>query len=226
MNYWEIFKKGIFEMNPIFRLALSLCPALAVTSTVFNAFGMGMCVLVVITANNVVVSIIKKLVNPKVRVPVFITIIATIVTLIILTLEAYFPAVYRELGLYLELIVVFAIILARAEVFAMKNGVIPSFFDGLGMGAGFTVAMLFIGVVRELFGTGMLLGGTSLAFHVFPESYNGPMIMILAPGAFLAIGLMIGMFNVIGEYQDKQAAKAKAQAKASQQLAVQRSEAV
>jgi len=128
MNYWEIFKKGIFEMNPIFRLALSLCPALAVTSTVFNALGMGLSVLVVITANNVVVSIVKKFVNPKVRVPVFITIIATIVTLIILILEAYFPAVYRELGLYLELIVVFAIILARAEVFAMKNGVVPSIF--------------------------------------------------------------------------------------------------
>ncbi|WP_371368562.1 Ion-translocating oxidoreductase complex subunit E [Sporomusa rhizae] len=220
MNYWQIFKKGIFEMNPIFRLALSLCPALAVTSTVFNALGMGLCVMAVITANNITVSIVKNFVNPKVRVPVFITIIATIVTLIILTLEAYFPAVYRELGLYLELIVVFAIILARAEVFAMKNGVIPSAIDGLGMGAGFTLAMLFIGAVRELFGTGMLLGGTSMAMQVFPTSYDGPMIMILAPGAFLVIGLMIGMFNVIGEYQDRQA-----EAKASQN-AVQRSEAV
>lgn len=220
MNYWQIFKKGIFEMNPIFRLALSLCPALAVTSTVFNALGMGLCVMAVITANNITVSIVKNFVNPKVRVPVFITIIATIVTLIILTLEAYFPAVYRELGLYLELIVVFAIILARAEVFAMKNGVIPSAIDGLGMGAGFTLAMLFIGAVRELFGTGMLLGGTSMAMQVFPTSYDGPMIMILAPGAFLVIGLMIGMFNVIGEYQDRQA-----EAKTSQN-AVQRSEAV
>ncbi len=220
MNYWQIFKKGIFEMNPIFRLALSLCPALAVTSTVFNALGMGLCVMAVITANNITVSIVKNFVNPKVRVPVFITIIATIVTLIILTLEAYFPAVYKELGLYLELIVVFAIILARAEVFAMKNGVIPSAIDGLGMGAGFTLAMLFIGAIRELFGTGMLLGGTSMAMQVFPTSYDGPMIMILAPGAFLVIGLMIGMFNVIGEYQDRQA-----EAKASQN-AVQRSEAV
>ena len=117
----------------------------------------------------------------------------------------------------------FAIILARAEVFAMKNGVVASAIDGLGMGAGFAVAMLFIGAVRELFGTGTLLGGTEFAMQVFPQSYDGPMIMILAPGAFLVIGLMIGMFNVIGEYQDKQAA---AKAKASQQLAVQRSEAV
>lgn len=222
MNYWDIFKKGIFEMNPIFRLALSLCPALAVTSTVFNALGMGMCVLLVITANNIVVAIVKKLVNPKVRVPMFITIIATIVTLIILILEAYFPAVYKELGLYLELVVVFAIILARAEVFAMKNGVVASAFDGLGMGAGFALAMLFIGAFRELFGTGAILSGTSMVTQVFPPSYDGPMIIILAPGAFIVIGLMIGLFNVIGEYQDKQAAKAKAAA----QLTVQRSEAV
>lgn len=223
MNYWEIFKKGIFEMNPIFCLALSLCPALAVTSTVFNALGMGISVLVVITANNVVVSIVKKLVNPKVRVPVFITIIATIVTLIVLILEAYFPAVYKELGLYLELIVVFAIILARAEVFAMKNSVIPSFFDGLGMGAGFALAMLLIGVIRELLGTGAVLGGTAAAIQVFPPDYNGPMIMILAPGAFLLIGIMIGLFNVIGEYKDKQV---QLKAKASRTPALQRSEAV
>lgn len=216
MNYWEIFKKGIFEMNPIFRLALSLCPALAVTSTVFNAIGMGLSVLVVITVNNMVVSLVKNFVNPKVRVPVFITIIATIVTLIQLILEAYFPAVNAALGLYLELIVVFAIILARAEVFAMKNDVVPSMFDGLGMGAGFALAMVMIGAIRELLGPGTILG-----FQVMPAAYNGPLIMILAPGAFMVIGLLIGMFNVLGEYQDKQAA---AQRKTAQ-LAMQRSEA-
>jgi Na+-translocating ferredoxin:NAD+ oxidoreductase subunit E len=216
MNYWEIFKKGIFEMNPIFRLALSLCPALAVTSTVFNAIGMGLSVLVVITANNMVVSLVKNFVNPKVRVPVFITIIATIVTLIQLTLEAYFPAVNQALGLYLELIVVFAIILARAEVFAMKNSIIPSMFDGLGMGAGFALAMVLVGAIREILGPGTFLG-----FQVMPAAYNGPLIMILAPGAFMVIGLLIGMFNVMGEYQDKQA---EAKRKATQ-LTVQRGEA-
>jgi electron transport complex protein RnfE len=216
MNYWEIFKKGIFEMNPIFRLALSLCPALAVTSTVFNALGMGLCVMAVITANNVVVSLIKNFVNPKVRVPVFITIIATIVTLTQLILEAYFPAVNKELGLYLELVVVFAIILARAEVFAMKNPVLPSAIDGLGMGAGFALAMVLVGAVREVLGSGTFLG-----FPVMPASYDGPLIMILAPGAFLVIGLMIGTFNIIGEYQDKQAeAKRK-----TTQVALQRGEA-
>lgn len=217
MSYWDIFKKGIFEMNPIFRLALSLCPALAVTSTVFNALGMGICVLVVITANNMVVSLVKNFVNPKVRVPVFITIIATIVTLIQLILEAYFPELNKELGLYLELVVVFAIILARAEVFAMKNSIIPSMFDGLGMGAGFALAMVAVGAIREVLGPGTFFG-----FQVLPASYDGPLIMILAPGAFLVIGLLIGMFNVIGEYQDKQAALKNKQAA---QLAVQRGEA-
>jgi Na+-translocating ferredoxin:NAD+ oxidoreductase subunit E len=217
MNYWEIFKKGIFEMNPIFRLALSLCPALAVTSTVFNALGMGLSVLVVITANNMIVSLVKDYVNPKVRVPVFITIIATIVTLIQLTLEAYFPDVNQALGLYLELIVVFAIILARAEVFAMKNAVIPSMLDGLGMGAGFALAMVLVGAIREVLGSGTFLGSP-----VLPASYDGPLIMILAPGAFLVIGLLIGMFNVIGEYQDKQA---EVRRKMTAQPALQRREA-
>lgn len=215
-NYWEIFKKGIFEMNPIFRLALSLCPALAVTSNVFSSLGMGIVVLFVITANNVAVSLVRNHVNPKVRVPVFITIIATIVTLIQLILEGYFPAINKELGLYLELVVVFAIILARAEVFAMKNTLVPSFFDGLGMGVGFAVAMLAVGAVRELLGPGTFLG-----YQVLPSFYDGPLIMILAPGAFMVIGLMIGTFNVIGEYQDKQAELKRKAA----QLTVQRSEA-
>jgi electron transport complex protein RnfE len=218
MNYWEIFKKGIFEMNPIFRLALSLCPALAVTSNVFNALGMGVVVMFVITANNVAVSLARNYVNPKVRVPVFITIIATIVTLTQLILEGYFPAVNKELGLYLELVVVFAIILARAEVFATKNTVVPSFFDGFGMGVGFAVAMVTIGAVRELLGPGTFLG-----HQVLPAAYDGPMIMILAPGAFLVIGLMIGMFNVIGEYQDKRAARKRKMA--TIEFAAQRSEA-
>lgn len=221
MNYWEIFKKGIFEMNPIFRLALSLCPALAVTSTVYTAMGMGFCVMFVITINNMVVSLVKNYVNPKVRVPVIITSIATIVTLITLILEAYQPDLNRELGLYLELVVVFAIILARAEVFAMKNRILPSAVDGLGMGAGFLVAMLFIGAFRELFGTGAILSGTKYVMQILPQSYDGPLIIILAPGAFLVIGLMIGMFNIIGEYQDKQAA---AKAKAASQFAIQRGE--
>ena len=198
MNLWQIFYKGLFEQNPIFRLALSLCPALAVTSTTSNALAMGLSVLFVITANNVVVSLFRKLVNPKVRVPVYITSIATIVTVVQLVLEAYFPVLFKELSIYLALIVVFAIILARAEVFAAKNTLVPSFFDGLGMGAGFAGAMVLIGMIRELFGSGSIFG-----FTIFGEWYNPALIMILPPGGFILIGLMIGGFNLYSEYKAK-----------------------
>jgi electron transport complex protein RnfE len=204
MKLWDIFYKGLFEQNPIFRLALSLCPALAVTSTTLNALAMGLSVLVVISLNNVVVSLFRHWVNPKVRVPVYITSIATIVTLVQLILQAYAPLVYKELSIYLALIVVFAIILARAEVFAAKNTVVPSFFDGLGMGAGFTLAMVFIGIIRELFGTGAILG-----YQILGSWYNPALIMILPPGGFILIGLLIASFNIIGQYQNKaKAAKA------------------
>jgi len=198
VSLWKIFYKGIFEQNPIFRLALSLCPALAVTSTVQNGLAMGLSVLFVITANNTVVSIFRRFINPTVRVPVFITIIATLVTVVQLVLAAYFPDLSKALGIYLALVVVFAIILARAEVFAMKNSVIPSFFDGLGMGTGFLCAMVLIGVIRELFGSGSILG-----LQIFGAWYNPALIFILPPGGFLVIGLLIGLFNLIGEAQDR-----------------------
>lgn len=224
MNLWQIFYKGLFEQNPIFRLALSLCPALAVTSTVTNALAMGLSVMFVITANNVVVSIFRNFVNPKVRVPVYITSIATIVTVVQLVLEAYFPVLFKELSIYLALIVVFAIILARAEVFAAKNTVVPSFFDGLGMGSGFAGAMVLIGVIRELFGSGTIFGLTVLG-----EWYNPVLIMVLPPGGFILIGLLIAGFNLAGEYQDKvKAAKDKnaaVNAAMPAQAAVQRGEA-
>lgn len=189
---WKIFKKGIFAENPIFVLALSLCPALAVTTSVANALTMGLSVMFVITANNTVVSLTRKLVNPKVRVPIYIISIATIVTVVQLMLQAYFPILYKALGIYLQLIVVFAIILARAEVFASKNKVIPSFFDGLGMGFGFALAMVSIGVVRELLGSGTLLG-----VKVMGDFYSPALIMILPPGAFILIGYMVAGYKII-----------------------------
>jgi len=198
VSLWKIFYKGLFEQNPIFRLALSLCPALAVTSTVQNGLAMGLSVLFVITANNTVVSIFRRFINPTVRVPVFITIIATLVTVVQLVLAAYFPDLSKALGIYLALVVVFAIILARAEVFAMKNSVIPSFFDGLGMGTGFAGAMVLIGVIRELFGSGSILG-----MQVFGAWYNPALIVILPPGGFLVIGLLIGIFNLLEESQTR-----------------------
>ena len=183
---WNIFSKGLVAENPIFILALSLCPALAVTTNVLNGLTMGLTVTFVITTNNVVVSIVRNWVNPKVRVPVYITSIATIVTVAQLVLQAYFPELYKALGIYLALVVVFAIILARAEVYASKHGVVKSFADGFGMGCGFTLAMLIISVIRELFGAGTILG-----VPVFGEGYEPMLMMVLPPGAFILIGYLV-----------------------------------
>ena len=202
-NLWSVFSKGIMDENPIFRLALSLCPALAVTATTMNALGMGLSVLFVITMNNVIVSLFRKYVNPTVRVPVYIMSIATIVTVVELVLEAFFPAVFQALGIYIALVVVFAIILARAEVFASKNGVFRSFLDGLGMGTGFLFAMLLIGVIREILGSGAILG-----FPILGDWYNPPLIVILAPGGFLLIGLLIGYFNIVAKAKKAKGVKA------------------
>ena len=195
---WNIFKKGIISENPILVLALSLCPALAVTTTVQNALTMGLSVTFVLSANNTVVSLTRKWVNPKVRVPIYITSIATIVTVVELLLKAYAPALYSNLGIYLQLIVVFAIILARAEVFASKNKIIPSFVDGFGMGIGFTVAMVLIGTIREILGNGTFFG-----MQVLGNWYHPALIIILPPGAFILIGYMVGISKIINEKQDK-----------------------
>ena len=202
---WQIFSKGILAENPIFILALSLCPALAVTTTVANGLTMGLTVTFVITTNNVVVSLVRKWVNPKVRVPVYITSIATIVTVAQLVLQAYFPALYQALGIYLALVVVFAIILARAEVFASKHGVVKSFCDGFGMGCGFTLAMLVISVIRELIGSGTVMG-----VQVFGAGYDPMLMMVLPPGAFILIGYLVGGTKTWNAKREKaQAAKRK-----------------
>jgi electron transport complex protein RnfE len=201
-SLWRIFKKGLIDENPIFVLALSLCPALAVTSSVQTSLTMGLSVMFVISMNNAVVSLTRKLVNPKVRVPVYITSIATIVTLVQLILQAFAPELYAALGIYLALIVVFAIILARAEVFASKNTVIPSFLDGLGMGVGFTLALVAIGVVRELFGNGTLLG-----FTILGSWYNPALIMILPAGGFILIGYMVAGVKMYLTWKEKKLAE-------------------
>ncbi|SDP25297.1 electron transport complex subunit RsxE [Selenomonas ruminantium] len=199
-EHWQIFSKGLIAENPIFILALSLCPALAVTTTVINGLTMGLTVTFVITTNNVVVSIVRKWVNPKVRVPVYITSIATIVTVAQLVLQAYFPVLYKAMGIYLALVVVFAIILARAEVFASKNGVFKSFLDGFGMGCGFTLAMLTIAVIRELIGAGTILG-----MPVFGEGYDPMLMMILPPGAFILIGYLVAACKTWNAKQEEKA---------------------
>jgi len=197
-GYWDIFSKGLVLENPIFVLALSLCPALAVTTSVVNALTMGLTVTFVISMNNLIVSIVRNWVNPKVRVPIYITSIATIVTVAELLLKAFAPLLYKQLGIYLSLVVVFAIILARAEVFASKNRPLPSFIDGFGMGAGFTLAMLIVGVIRELFGNGTILGYTVLG-----SWYPPALIFIMAPGAFILIGYLVGAWNIWSQRIEK-----------------------
>ena len=194
---WNIFKKGIISENPILVLALSLCPALAVTTTVQNALTMGLSVTFVLACNNTVVSLTRKWVHPKVRVPIYITSIATIVTVVELLLQAYAPKLYSNLGIYLQLIVVFAIILARAEVFASKNKVLPSFADGFGMGIGFTLAMILIATFREIVGNGTFFG-----FQVMGSWYHPALIVILPPGAFILIGYLVAVSKIINEKRE------------------------
>ena len=198
---WPIYSKGLMAENPIFILALSLCPALAVTTTVINGLTMGLTVTFVITSNNVVVSIVRSFVNPKVRVPVYITSIATIVTVAQLVLQAYFPHLYQALGIYLALVVVFAIILARAEVFASKNGPLRSFADGFGMGCGFTLAMLIISAIREVIGSGTLLGQP-----VLWAGYDPMLMMVLPPGAFILIGYLVAACKTWNAKREREAA--------------------
>lgn len=187
---------GIFSKNPVFVLALSLCPAVAVTSEVKTAFAMGMAVMFVITFSNLFTSLLRHFIHPKVRIPVYIVIIATLVTMAQLFMSAFFPDLYRSLGVYLALIVVFAIILARAEVFASKNTPLPAFVDGFGMGLGFALALLIVASVREVFGFGTFLG-----YNVFGHHYQPILMVILAPGGFITIGLLIGLFSLIGEWR-------------------------
>ncbi|KMO86967.1 electron transporter [Megasphaera cerevisiae DSM 20462] len=198
MSLWKVFSRGIIEENPYFVLALSLCPGLAVTTSVVNGLTMGLTVWFVITSNNVVVSIIRKTINKKVRVPVYITCIATIVTCVQLFLQAYAPDLYKALGVYLDLVVVFAIILARAESIASKNGIVVSFLDGMGMGVGFTIAMIVISVVRELFGNGTLLG-----IPMFGPTYQPALILALPPGAFMLIGFLMAGLKMWNESREK-----------------------
>ena len=199
MNLWKIFTRGIIEENPYFVLALSLCPGLAVTTSIVNGLTMGFTVWFVITANNVVVSIIHKLINKNVRIPVYTTCIATIVTCVQLFLQAYAPDLYKALGVYLDLVVVFAIILARAESVASKNGVVVSFLDGMGMGMGFTIAMFIISCIREVIGNGTFFG-----LEVFGPSYQPALIMALPPGAFMLIGFIMAGFKIWNERVERQ----------------------
>ncbi len=187
------FLKGITWENPTFRLALGLCPTLAVSTSVVNGFGMGVAATFVLLGSNIIVSSIKDFIPPKIRIPCFIVIIATFVTIVELVMKAYFPALSKSLGIFVPLIVVNCIVLGRAEAFASKHGIVRSIFDGLGMGIGFTIALVFISAIRELLGNGTLLG------LVVVKSFEPALLFILAPGALLVIGILIGIVNYLTE---------------------------
>lgn len=186
---YELFK-GLYKENPIFRVLLGLCPALATSNSLQNAVGMGAAATFVLISSNFIISLIRKGVPNKIRIPIFIVVIATFVTITDLTMQAFAPTLSKSLGVFVPLIVVNCIILGRAEAFASKNGVLLSIFDGLGMGLGFTFALSLVAIVRELLGTGKLWG-----IPVFGTSFEPMLILILPPGAFLTLGLFIGFFN-------------------------------
>jgi len=190
---WHNFRKGIFEDNPVFILALGLCPTLAVTTSAINGIGMGLATTFVLLCSNILVSSIRHLVPDEVRIPVFIIIIASFVTLVRLIMQAYFPALYDALGIFVSLIVVNCMILGRAEGFAKKHGILDSFIDGLGMGTGFTLALFTIGGVREILGANQLFG-----MLVVP-GFEPANFFILAPGAFLVMGLLMAGFKIMLE---------------------------
>jgi len=183
------FKKGIHIENPTFALLLGLCPTLAVSNNIRNGLGMGIAATFVLLGSNIIVSSIRKLIPTKIRIPCYIVVIATFVTIVELLLKAYFPVLDRSLGIFVPLIVVNCIILGRAEAFASKNTVTYSAFDALGMGIGFTLALLIISAIREFLGSGTLLG-----FQIIP-GFQPAIIMVLAPGALLTLGLLIGFNN-------------------------------
>ncbi len=201
----RIVKDGLWTNNPALVQLLGLCPLLAVTSTVINGLGLGIATLVVLTGSNVIVSMIRNFVSSEIRIPVFVMIIASLVTTVELTLSAYFHPLYKTLGIFIPLIVTNCAIIGRAESFASKNTVTHSMLDGLTMGLGFTAVLVVLGGIRELLGHGTLLADAELMFGqaasdltiTFSEDYPGFLLAVLPPGAFIGLGLIIAMKNII-----------------------------
>lgn len=192
MNFGKNLTKGIIKENPTFVLLLGMCPTLAVTTSAINGMGMGLATLVVLICSNMVVSALRKVIPDNIRIPAFVVIIASFVTIVGMLMKAYLPALDAALGIFIPLIVVNCIILGRAEAFAFNNGVLDSFADGLGMGLGFTLSLTVLGSIRELLGVGSIFG-----FSLLPASFEPIILMILPPGAFLTLGLLIGLINKV-----------------------------
>ncbi len=201
----ERLYNGLAKENPTFVLMLGMCPTLAVTTSAMNGLGMGLTTTVVLALSNAFISLLRKVIPDKVRIPAFIVIIASFVTVMELLLEGFIPSLYSALGIYIPLIVVNCIILGRAESYASKNPILPSFFDGVGMGLGFTFALTCIGAVREIIGAGQIFGAT-----VMPSSYVPASIFIMAPGAFFVVALLTAIQNYVkikGEEKGKDMSK-------------------
>ncbi len=203
-----VFVNGIFNENPVFRLVLGTCPTIAVTTSVSNGIGMGLAATLVLLGSNLVISALRNFIPSKVRIPAYMVVISTFVTIIQLLMQAFVPSLYEALGIFLPLIVVNCIILARAEAFAGKNAVMPSIADGIGMGVGFTLALVMIAVIREFFGTGSIMG-----FQLMGASFEPVLLFVLAPGGFLVFGLLLGIINAIVD--KRKASKANKEVKAA-----------
>ncbi|HCY42762.1 MAG TPA: electron transport complex subunit RsxE [Prolixibacteraceae bacterium] len=194
MNQVNNFTKGFLKENPILVLLLGACPTLAVTSSAVNGLGMGLATTFVLFMSNVFISMIKGFVPDKVRIPAFIVVIASFVTIVDLLMQGYTPALSKQLGIFIPLIVVNCIVLGRAEAFAAKNNVLSSMIDGLGMGLGFTMALVILGGIREILGAGSIFG-----FKFIAESADGILVFILAPGAFITLGFLIAILKKINK---------------------------
>ena len=204
-NAKERLLNGLLKENPTFVLMLGMCPTLAVTTSAMNGLGMGLTTTVVLTLSNIIISLLRNIIPDKVRIPAFIVVIASFVTIVELLLKGFIPSLYDALGIYIPLIVVNCIILGRAESYASKNPVFPSLFDGLGMGFGFTMALTIIGAVREVLGAGEVFG-----YRVMPASYIPVSIFVLAPGAFFVLAALTAIQNYIkiqGEKKGKDMSK-------------------
>ena len=194
----SILTNGIIKENPVLRLVLGTCPTLAVTTAAINGIGMGVAATIVLVCSNLVISLLRNFIPDKVRIPAFITIIAGFVSVVQMLVKAFAPAIDKSLGIFLPLIVVNCIILARVEMFASKNTVLPSVLDGLGMGIGFTATLTLMGAIRELLGA-----GTIFSLHVIPESVAPMVIFLLPPGGFFVFGILVAASNAIAKKQGK-----------------------
>jgi len=192
VNQTQNFLKGIVKDNPVFVMLLGMCPTLGVTSSAFNGLGMGVATMFVLLMSNIVVSLVKSQIPSKVRIPAFIIIIASFVTIVEMVLEAFIPFLYEQLGIFIPLIVVNCLILGRAEAFASKNNILSSIVDAIGMGLGFVIALTVLGATREILGSGSLFG-----FKFVPEDANTFILFILPPGAFIALAYLTVLFNKI-----------------------------